>query len=56
MLSGEEYAKMPFQTLFDKLEEAVRSGPRVVAEFLDSEGDTHVIRDDEVNGNEMDSE
>ena len=46
VLSGEEFAKMPFQTLLDKLEEAIRSGPRVVAEFIDSQGQTHVIRDD----------
>jgi hypothetical protein len=41
-----QYAKMLFQTLFDKLEEAIRSGPRVVAEIFDSQGQTHVIRDD----------
>ena len=28
VLTGEEYAKMPFQTLREKLEEAIRSGPR----------------------------
>ncbi len=47
MLTGEEYAKMPFQTLLDRLEEAVRSGPRVVAEFLDSDGESHVFTDGE---------
>ena len=47
VLTGEEYAKKPFQTLLAKLEEAVRSGPRVVAEFLDSDGETHVFTDDE---------
>ena len=30
VLTGEEYAKMPFQVLLDRLQEAVRSGPRVV--------------------------
>jgi hypothetical protein len=45
VLSGEEYAKMPFQTLLERLEEAIRSGPRVVAEYLDSEGQTHVLRE-----------
>lgn len=46
VLTGEEYAKMPFQVLLEKLEEAIRSGPRVVAEFLDSDGETHIVRDD----------
>jgi hypothetical protein len=45
VLNGEQYAKMPFQTLLDMLEESIRSGPRVVAEYYDSEGQTHVIRD-----------
>ncbi len=47
ILTGEEYAKMSFQTLLGKLEEAVRSGPRVIAEFLNSEGESHVFTDDE---------
>ena len=47
VLTGEEYAKMPFQTLLDKLTEAVRTGPRVVAEFLDSDGETHIFTDEE---------
>ena len=47
VLTGEEYAKMPFQTLLDKLAEAVRSGPRVVMEYLDSDGETHIFTDDE---------
>jgi len=46
VLTGEEYAKIPFQTLLDKLEEAIRTGPRVVMEYFDSEGDTHIVRDD----------
>jgi hypothetical protein len=45
VLTGEEYAKMPFQTLLEKLEEAIRSGPRVVMEYLDSKGQTHVFRE-----------
>jgi hypothetical protein len=46
VLTGEAYAKMPFPTLLDKLEEAIRSGPRVVIEYYDSEGQTHIVRDD----------
>lgn len=46
VLTGEEYAKMSFQTLLGKLEEAIRSGPRVVIEYYDSEGQTHIVRDD----------
>ena len=48
VLTGEEYAKMPFQTLLHKLEEAVRSGPRVVAKYYSSDGETHIVRDDQV--------
>jgi hypothetical protein len=33
ILTGEQYAKMPFATLLHKLEEAIRSGPRVVVEY-----------------------
>jgi hypothetical protein len=47
VLTGEEYAQMPFRTLLARLEEAVRSGPRVVAEYLDAEGETHIIRDED---------
>jgi hypothetical protein len=43
VLSGEEYAKVSFEELLHRLEEAIRSGPRVVAEFLDSEGQSHVF-------------
>lgn len=50
VLTGEEYAKMPFQVLLDKLEEAIRSGPRVVIEYFDSEGPTHIIREDKESG------
>jgi hypothetical protein len=47
VLTGEEYAKMPFEELLHRLEEAIRSGPRVVAEFLDSEGQSHVFTEDD---------
>jgi hypothetical protein len=47
LLTGEEYAKMSFQTLLEKLEEAVRSGPRVTMEYLDSEGESHLFTEDE---------
>jgi hypothetical protein len=46
VLTGAEYAKMPFQMLLHKLEEAVRSGPRVVMEYYDAAGETHIVRDD----------
>jgi hypothetical protein len=48
VLTGEEYAKMSFDELLHRLEEAIRSGPRVVAEFLDSEGQSHVFTEDDV--------
>ena len=47
VLTGEQYAKVPFQVLLSKLEECIRSGPRVVAEYLDSDGETHVFRDED---------
>jgi hypothetical protein len=47
VLTGQEYAEVPFQVLLDKLEEAVRSGPRVVVEYLDGDGETHIIRDND---------
>ena len=47
VLSGEEYAKMSFDGLLHRLEEAIRSGPRVVAEFLDSEGQSHVFTEED---------
>ena len=51
VLTGEEYAKMPFQTLLDKLAEAVRSGPRITmaapefAEWLAENYETAVDSD-----------
>lgn len=47
VLTGEQYAKVPFQVLLEKLEECIRTGPRVVAEYLDSDGETHVFRDED---------
>jgi hypothetical protein len=46
VLTGEAYANMPFQTLLGKLEEAIRSGPRVVVEYFDGKGHTHIVRED----------
>lgn len=48
VLTGEEYAKMSFDELLHRLEEAIRTGPRVVAEFLDSEGQSHVVTEDDI--------
>jgi hypothetical protein len=50
VLTGEEYTKMPFPMLLEKLEDAIRSGPRVVVEYIDSEGHTHIVRDDKKDG------
>ena len=47
-MTGEEYAKMSFDELLHRLEGASHSGPRVVAEFLDSEGKSHVFTEDDV--------
>jgi hypothetical protein len=47
VLTGEEYARMPFEALLEKLEESVRSGPRVTMEYLDGEGESHVFTEDE---------
>ena len=48
VLTGEEYANMSFEELLHRLEEAIRSGPRVVAEFLDRDGQSHVFTEDDV--------
>lgn len=48
VLTGEEYAKMSFDELLHRLEEAIRTGPRVVAEFLGSEGQSHVVTEDDI--------
>ncbi len=47
VMTGEEYARMSFEELLHRIEEAIRSGPRVVAEFLDSEGPAHVVTEEE---------
>ena len=47
VLTGEVYAKMPFQILLDRLQEAVRSGPRVVGEILSPDGTTRTFREDD---------
>jgi len=46
VLTGEEYAKMPFQVLLDRLQGAVQSGPRVVMEFLAPDGTIHTFADE----------
>jgi hypothetical protein len=48
MLTGAEYAKMPFQVLLDKLRETVRSGPRVIAEFSAPDGSTHIVTEEDL--------
>jgi hypothetical protein len=48
VLTGEKYAKMTFDELLHQLEEAIRSGPRVVAECLGSPGQSHVFTEDDV--------
>jgi hypothetical protein len=48
VLTGEEYAKISFEELLHRLEEAIRSGPRVVAEFLDRDGQSHLFTEDDV--------
>ena len=37
---------MSFQELLHRMEEAIRSGPRVIAEFLDRDGQSHVVTED----------
>jgi hypothetical protein len=48
VLTGEEYATMTFDVLLEQLGEAIRSGPRVVAEYVDVEGETHGLTEDDV--------
>jgi hypothetical protein len=48
VLTGEEYAKMPFQVLLNRLQEAVRSGPRVVGEFLAPDETSRTFTEDDV--------
>lgn len=48
VLSGEEYAAMPFETLHDRLQEAIRTGPRVIAEFMDRAGKARIFTEDDL--------
>ena len=48
VLTGEEYTRMPFQVLLNRLQEAVRSGPRVVGEFLAPDESTRTFTEDDV--------
>lgn len=48
VLSGTEYANIAFNDLLGRLQEAVRSGPRVVAEFLGPTGQRRSITDDDL--------
>lgn len=43
VLTGEEYARITFDELHRRLQEAIRTGPRVVAEFLGPNGQHRVI-------------
>lgn len=47
VLTGEEHAKMAFQVLLDRLQETVRSGSRVVMEFLAPDGTTRTFTEDD---------
>jgi hypothetical protein len=47
IMTGEEYAKVSFDTLLRRLEEAIHSGPRVIAEFIDSQGQSHVFTEED---------
>jgi hypothetical protein len=47
VVTGEEYTKMPFQILLDRLQEAVRSGPRVVGGVLAPDGTTRSFTEDD---------
>jgi hypothetical protein len=48
VLSGEEYARITFDELHRRLQEAIRTGPRVVAEFLGPSGQHRVITEDDL--------
>lgn len=47
VLTGQTYAAITFQRLLQLLVEAVRSGPRVVAEHIDAKGKSHVVTEDD---------
>lgn len=48
VLSGREYATIAFDDLLGRLQEAVRSGPRVVAQFLGPTGQRKAITDEDL--------
>jgi hypothetical protein len=48
VLSGEEYAGMTFDQLHRRLRERIRTGPRVVAEFLGPNGQHRVITEEDL--------
>jgi len=48
VLTGREYATMTFEELHQRLQESIRSGPRVIAEFLGPDGESRVITDEDV--------
>lgn len=47
VLTGEDYSKMPFHALLESLQEAIQSGPRVVAEFLAPDGGRRTFTEDD---------
>lgn len=55
VLSGREYAAMSFDALHDRLQEAIRSGPRVIAEFKSPAGRHGVITTDDLDESDGDT-
>jgi hypothetical protein len=47
VLSGREYATSTFDELHSRLEEAIRSGPRVTAEFFGPTGERRAITEED---------
>jgi hypothetical protein len=54
VLSGEQYGEMTFDELHQRLQEAIRSGPQVVAEFIGPTGQ-RVFTEDDLERNSDDS-
>jgi hypothetical protein len=48
VLSGEEYAKTSFDELHQRLQEAIRTGPRVIAEFQGPTGELRVFTEEDL--------
>jgi hypothetical protein len=48
VISGEEYAAITFEELHRRLQDAIQTGPRVVAEFLAPGGQRRVITEEDV--------